>query len=120
MSCFTRTSGQAGSCFLPMDDICELCCIQSHFWSVAHETPLAGNPRIAMRLPIETAKTVKFSVALAMACSSAFGSSHREAPLITGTPKLDAADFYMFTSYETGRSNYVTFVANYIPLQDSY
>ena len=47
-------------------------------------------------------------------------SSHREAPLITETPKLDATDFYMFNSYEAGRSNFVTFVANHLPLQDSY
>ncbi|MBC8097414.1 MAG: DUF4331 domain-containing protein [Akkermansiaceae bacterium] len=44
-------------------------------------------------------------------------SSHREAPLITSTPKLDGTDFYMFNSYETGRSNFVTIVANYIPDQ---
>jgi Domain of unknown function (DUF4331) len=48
------------------------------------------------------------------------GSSHREAPGITKTPKLDGTDFYMFRSYETGRSAYVTLVANYIPLQDPY
>jgi hypothetical protein len=47
-------------------------------------------------------------------------SSHREAPLVTGTPKLDGADFYMFNSYETGRSNFVTLVADYLPLQDPY
>ena len=49
-----------------------------------------------------------------------YGSSHREAPLVTETPKVDGTDFYMFNSYETGRENYVTFVANYIPLQDAY
>jgi Domain of unknown function (DUF4331) len=48
------------------------------------------------------------------------GSSHREAPGITKTPKLDGTDFYMFRSYETGRSSFVTLVANYIPLQDPY
>ncbi len=48
------------------------------------------------------------------------GSSHREAPGITKTPKLDGTDFYMFRSYEAGRSNYVTLVANYMPLQDPY
>ncbi len=47
-------------------------------------------------------------------------SSHREAPLVTETPKLDGTDFYMFNSYEPGRENYVTFVANYLPLQDAY
>ncbi len=48
------------------------------------------------------------------------GSSHREAPGITKTPKLDGTDFYMFRSYEAGRSNFVTLVANYVPLQDPY
>lgn len=56
--------------------------------------------------------------ALSAACAS--GSSHREAPLITASPKLDGADFYMFNSYEPGRSNFVTFVADYVPLQDAY
>jgi hypothetical protein len=49
-----------------------------------------------------------------------FASSHREAPLITATPKLDGADFYMFNSYEPGHSNFVTLVADYLPLQDAY
>ena len=47
-------------------------------------------------------------------------SSHREAPAITATPKVDGTDFYMFNSYEPGRSGFVTLVANYLPLQDSY
>lgn len=52
--------------------------------------------------------------------AAALASSHREAPAITKTPKVDATDFYMFNSYETGREGYVTFVADYIPLQDAY
>ncbi|WP_372798425.1 DUF4331 domain-containing protein [Litorivivens sp.] len=47
-------------------------------------------------------------------------SSHREAPLITEMPKVDATDFYMFNSYESGREGFVTLVANYLPLQDAY
>jgi hypothetical protein len=50
----------------------------------------------------------------------AFASSHREAPEIAGMPRVDGTDFYMFRSYEPGRSNYVTLIANYIPLQDPY
>lgn len=49
-----------------------------------------------------------------------YASSHREAPGITKTPKLDGTDFYMFRSYEAGRDGFVTLVANYIPLQDPY
>lgn len=45
-------------------------------------------------------------------------SSHREAPDIAGRPRVDATDFYMFRSYEPGRSGYVTLIANYIPFQD--
>lgn len=47
-------------------------------------------------------------------------SSHREAPLITEMPKVDATDFYLFNSYESGRVGYVTLLANYLPLQDAY
>src|SRR6202041_633757 len=50
----------------------------------------------------------------------AVASSHREAPSIAGQPRVDGTDFYMFRSYEPGRSAYVTFIANYIPLQDAY
>ena len=54
------------------------------------------------------------------ASPAAHASSHREAPAITGTPKVDGTDFYMFNSYEAGRSGFVTLVANYLPLQDAY
>lgn len=47
-------------------------------------------------------------------------SSHREAPFITTSPKVDASDFYLFNSYETGRAGFVTLIANYQPLQDAY
>jgi hypothetical protein len=45
-------------------------------------------------------------------------SSHREAPNIAGRPRVDGTDFYMFRSYEPGRGDYVTLLANYIPFQD--
>jgi hypothetical protein len=48
------------------------------------------------------------------------GSSHREAPNITRFPAVDSTDFYMFMSYEAGRTGYVTLLANYIPLQDPF
>jgi hypothetical protein len=50
----------------------------------------------------------------------AHASSHREAPSITTTPKVDATDFYMFMSYEPGRAGYVTLIANYQPLEAPY
>ena len=57
------------------------------------------------------------SVALAWS-GPTMASSHREAPAIAMQPSVDATDFYMFNSYETGRQNYVTMIANYIPFQD--
>jgi hypothetical protein len=59
-------------------------------------------------------------LALAVLAGSAQASSHREAPFITTAPKVDATDFYMFRSYEPGRADYVTLIANYQPLQDAY
>ena len=47
----------------------------------------------------------------------AMASSHREAPFISTMPQVDASDFYMFMSYESGRTGYVTLLANYNPLQ---
>ncbi len=47
-------------------------------------------------------------------------SSHAEAPFIKGYPKVDATDYYLFNSYEPGRDDYVTFVANYWPLQSPF
>ncbi len=49
---------------------------------------------------------------------AAWASSHREAPFITNLPKVDASDFYMFNSYEAGRTGFVTIIANYLPLQE--
>ena len=50
----------------------------------------------------------------------AAASSHREAPFVSGIPRVDGTDFYMFRSYEAGRAAFVTLVANYVPLQDGY
>jgi hypothetical protein len=50
-------------------------------------------------------------------------SSHREAPFVTKSPKVDGTDFYMFRSYGTDEpagSDNVVLVANYLPLQDAY
>ncbi len=58
--------------------------------------------------------------ALLAACGLASASSHREAPFITTAPKVDGTDFYLFRSYEAGRSDFVTLIANYLPLQDAY
>jgi hypothetical protein len=61
-------------------------------------------------------RTVLLGAVLLPLCAVA--SSHREAPAIAGMPRDDGSDFYMFRSYEPGRSGYITFIANYAPLQD--
>ncbi len=45
----------------------------------------------------------------------ALASSHREAPFIATQPSVDGADYYAFRSYEPGRDQFVTFVADYNP-----
>ena len=64
------------------------------------------------------------AIAAGTAASAATGiataSSHAEAPFIKTRPALDASDFYVFNSYEPGREDYVTLIANYYPLQDTY
>ncbi|MFQ3249321.1 MAG: hypothetical protein ACI9O6_001125 [Glaciecola sp.] len=64
----------------------------------------------------------KLAITIAAVLASGFvnASSHREAPNITRFPTLDSTDFYIFNSYEEGRGDYVTMIANYIPLQDAY
>lgn len=64
--------------------------------------------------------TPLLAAALLAVCGTAGASSHREASFITTSPKVDATDFYMFRSYEAGRSAYTTLIANYQPLQDAH
>ena len=78
-------------------------------------TPIPRNRAIGSR----TLLTVSVAVGIALAgVLPAAASSHREAPFISMQPSLDGTDFYMFRSYEPGRSGYVTFIADYIPFQD--
>ena len=75
------------------------------------------NSRSARSLP----RLAPLAAAALMAVAGlAAASSHREAPFITTSPKVDGTDFYMFNSYESGRSAYVTLIANYQPLQAPY
>ncbi|MDB3936177.1 DUF4331 family protein [Granulosicoccus sp.] len=57
---------------------------------------------------------------LILAPAAVMASSHGEAPYIKSRPKVDATDFYVFNSYEAGREDFVTLIANYQPLQDVY
>jgi uncharacterized protein DUF4331 len=54
------------------------------------------------------------------AAPPAVASSHREAPALLDMPEVDGADFYMFRSYEAGRSGFVTLIADYNPMQDPF
>jgi hypothetical protein len=76
-----------------------------------------------MRIPVSSRAAC--SVLLASVITSAFmtpalASSHREAPFLASQPRVDATDLYAFRSYEPGREDYVTVIANYIPLQDPF
>jgi hypothetical protein len=83
-------------------------------------------PKESLMMSMPSCGTVRtllasaLSLAAITAVFSAEASSHREAPAITQTPKMDGTDVYAFRSYEPGRAGFVTLVANYVPLQDSY
>ncbi|MFC0679086.1 DUF4331 domain-containing protein [Lysobacter korlensis] len=67
-------------------------------------------------------KRTAIAVALAglVIGGAAIGSSHREAPKISEMPTVDNTDLYMFRSYEAGRENYVTLIANFRPFQEPW
>lgn len=76
-------------------------------------------------LPFTRSGPSRASLALCLGLTSllaaaplAYASSHREAPYISGQAKVDGTDLYMFRSYEAGRQNFVTILANYQPFQD--
>ncbi len=73
-----------------------------------------------MQLTIRNLLRGTCASALCLTATFASASSHREAPGITEQPKIDATDFYVFRSYEPNRADYVTFIANYQPLQAPY
>ncbi len=80
-----------------------------------------------MKMKIHRLAQACFLTMAAATAVTAMASSHREAPFITTSPKVDGTDFYMFRSYEGidtagkgGRSDYVTMLANYEPLQSPY
>jgi hypothetical protein len=84
-------------------------------------------PAASRILVLRTVAAAVVALGAASAMAPSLASSHREAPFITTSPKVDGTDFYMFRSYEGvsangsgGRSDYVTLIANYLPLQDPY
>ena len=64
--------------------------------------------------------TLLASALASVFATSALASSHREAPFLTNEPSVDGTDLYLFRSYEQGRQDYVTVLANYIPFQDPF
>ena len=72
--------------------------------------------------PMKLQRLLPVALAVSALCGVASlpaqASSHREAPGITNSPKVDGTDLYLFRSYETGRDKYVTAIANYQPCQD--
>jgi len=82
------------------------------------------NPRLHAFVPALTAVCAAVAT---LVLPPAQAASHREAPSIAGSPRVDGTDLYLFNSYEGvdasgngGRSGYVTLIANYLPLQDPY
>ena len=73
-----------------------------------------------MRLMTRYLVSVSLASMVAASATAGWASSHREAPSITEQPKIDGTDFYMFRSYEPGKEDFVTLIANYIPLQSPY
>ena len=76
------------------------------------------HPRGKMKMLITAVASAVAGISILSASTIVGASSHREAPFLTTMPKVDATDFYMFRSYEAGRSGFVTLMANYFPLQD--
>jgi hypothetical protein len=60
------------------------------------------------------------ALASTFAVTSASATSHREAPFVLEMPQIDGTDLYMFRSYEQGRQDFVTLIANYVPGQSPY
>ena len=85
---------------------------------MTHRLTSPRQPSRPVMLPLSAVTAAVLACAALL--PSAQASSHREAPYIATQPKVDGADFYMFSSYETGRSGYVTLLADYLPLQDGY
>jgi hypothetical protein len=87
---------------------------------IVEATPASRTLNHLQRQSVMIRKSLTLALVAALTATSAFASSHREAPLITETPKVDGTDFYLFRSYEQGRDGFVTLIANYLPLQDPY
>ena len=57
-------------------------------------------------------------IAALLLVSAAHASSHRDSPFISEDPAADNTDVYAFVSTEPGRGDFVTILANFVPLQE--
>jgi hypothetical protein len=74
-----------------------------------------------MKRPLALVGTLAVTVGVlagTMIAPSVIASSHREAPSISRDPEADNTDLYAFVSPDDPTHSSITFVANYIPLQD--
>ena len=72
--------------------------------------------RQAARLLAMTSAAVLAAAGVVGGAQAAQASSHREAPLTAGDPKVDNTDLYAFTSPD--KSDTVTILANWIPFEE--
>ena len=77
-------------------------------------TPLRRRRRLLALCGAVAASSLAVGAAVGVASSNA--SSHREAPLISGMPKLDNTDVYAFVS--PNKMDTATIVANFNPFED--
>jgi hypothetical protein len=78
--------------------------------------PIASRPARRWRVAVAaTAAGAAFGASF-LGAGSAQASSHREAPLIAGDPRVDNTDLYAFVS--PNKSSAVTMIANFIPFEE--
>lgn len=79
-------------------------------WKSSNERPRAQ--------PFASVAIASLLVALLVVAPVVNASSHRDSPFISEDPAADNTDVYVFVSPEPGREEYVTILANWVPLQE--
>jgi uncharacterized protein DUF4331 len=78
--------------------------------------PIAPRPSRLWRVAVATTAVGAALGAAFVGAGPAQASSHREAPLIAGDPRVDNTDLYAFVSPD--KKNSVTLIANFIPFEE--
>src|SRR3954447_13319652 len=78
--------------------------------------PIAPRPSRRWRVAVATTAVGAALGAAFVGAGPAQASSHREAPLIAGDPKVDNTDLYAFVA--PSKKNSVTLIANFIPCEE--